>query len=227
MWNIVKVGITKLMGGKINLIIKIFVLLIIFSCKKKEQKNLLQLTQLSDYVITKTKINDSITIVKGNNESYNLEGTINESNNSKEGWWKVQNKLNSEFYNIEYIFLDKQIENEIKIYKSGQLQEDLSKFYTASPDKNGVNFKFYFPESKFKTYNVSFNYTVSDSIKRRIIKNEKLNCTKIVNYYSCYIPVKHNESIIGIVTRFSSFKQKDSVLLAADRMFIKPVYRKD
>ncbi len=202
--------------------ILIFFLIFFLNCKKEESVNILKLTELENYNTKKTKINDSITKINGENQVYTLEGNINTNDNSKQDWWKIKNKVNGEKYEIEYIFLDKQIENQIKIYHgNGKLYKEVSKFYAVTSKKDGLKFDFHFPYSKFETYNVNFDYTISDTIKRKITKEGKLNCIKIDDYYSCFIPIIQNESVAGIVTNFSNFKEKDSVTLAADRMFVK------
>lgn len=205
---------------KNNKIFFFLFILILFNCKKEDKINILELTDLNKYKISKIKTNDSIVKINGDNKDYSLKGTINSHNHSKQDWWIVKNKSNGEEYKIEYIFLDKQIENQIKIYKKGMLYKSASKFYTASFENNGFNFNFYFPISKFKTRDINFDYTVSDTIKRIITKQGKLDCKKDKDHYSCFVPVGQNESVIGIVTNFSNFKEKDSVTLAVDRMFV-------
>ncbi|WP_418122982.1 hypothetical protein ACNFU2_20605 [Chryseobacterium sp. PTM-20240506] len=212
------------MVGKIKYIGIFLVFSIFFSCKKQQGENILKLAELSNYkIISKTRINDSITKINGENKEYTLEGNINTHYNSKQDWWKFRNKRTEEKYEIEYIFLNKQIENQIKIYRDGKLYEDASKFYTKSFDKVRFNFSFYFPVSKFKTKLVEFNYTISDSVRRKIIKEETLICKENNSYYSCSIPINENESVIGIVTKFSEFSddKSDSIMLAADKIFVK------
>lgn len=209
------------MDGKIKMIASIFILLMLINCNKEKKENLFQLAELNNYKIIKTKINDSIIKINGVNKNYTIEGYMNIHDNSKQGWWKINNEIIKEKYEIEYIYLDKQIENQIKVYKNGQLYKKASKFYTKSFDKNKVSFYFYFPISKFKTNQVYFNYTISDTIKRKIIKEGKLNCPKNIDHYYCSIPINKNESVIGIINNFSDFKEKDSVTLAVDRIFIK------
>lgn len=196
---------------KINKKIAFFLfLLLFFSCKKEKNVDILELLKLSNYKITKTRVNDSIIKINGYSKGYTLEGNINTNNNSREAWWVIKNKLIGEKYEIEYLFLDKQIQNQIKIYKKNQLYKPASKFYTKSFKNNGFYFKFFFPTSNFKTRYVNFNYSISDTIKRKIIKEDKIDCIKKDNYYSCFIPIHQNEAIIGVVTNFSNFKEKDS-----------------
>ncbi|WP_299183538.1 hypothetical protein [uncultured Chryseobacterium sp.] len=206
---------------KFNRIIFFLSLIILFNCKIEKKVNILKLAELSNYKITETHINDSVIKINGDNKNYLLEGNINAHDKSKQGWWKIKNKVSDEEYRIEYIFLDEQIANQIKIHKKGKFYKKASKFYDTSFDKNGFNFNFHFPSSKFDSKLVTFDYSISDTIKKKIIKEEKLECQKNGDYYSCFIPVNKNESIVGIVTKFSEFKQKDSVLFNAERMFIK------
>lgn len=208
------------MASSLNGTILIFVTLIIFSCKKqKTETNILKLAELKDYKVTETKINDSIIKVFGENDNYIIEGNLNVLNYSKQGWWKIKNKKSNDWAEIEYIFFDHQIENQIRIYKNGVFDSNSSKFYNVSPHL----FIFHFPKSYYNTYNVDFEYIVSDAVLRKKITRGNLKLKNKDDYYSCSIPIKENENVVGIVSRFSKFKQRDSVLLAVDRMFIKPL----
>lgn len=208
----------------VNNIVLIFIFLIVFNCKKQETKmNVLKLTELKDYKVTETKVNDSVLKVSGENVNYIIEGKMDLSNHSKQGWWTIKSKENKNWVEIEYSFLDKQFENQIKIYKDGVFDSKSSKFYNVSLTNKDYLFTFHFPKSNYNTYNVEFDYIVSDTIQKKKIREGSLKLKKNGEYYSCPIPANKNENIIGIVTRFSNFKQKDSVLLAVDRMFIKPL----
>ncbi|WP_295230296.1 hypothetical protein [uncultured Chryseobacterium sp.] len=199
-------------------------ILLMFSCRKQETipLNVLNLTNLNDYQVTKVKINDSITKLTGTNKNYLIKGNINTYDNSKEGWWKIKNRMNEDEYDIEYINIDKQIENQIKIYTNNNLNIDASKFYIISSDKDQCNIRIHFQKSNFETTDIEFSYTVSDTVQRKIIKEGVLKLKQDKDFYSCNIPINKNESVIGIVTRTSNLKQKEGVILAVDRMFIKP-----
>lgn len=208
----------------VNNIILIFIFLIVFNCKKQDTNtNILKLTELKDYKVTETKINDSIMKVFGENDNYVIEGSMDLLNHSKQGWWKIKSKKNKDRVEIEYIFLDKEIENQIRIYKDGVFDSKSSKFYNISSTNKDHLFTFHFPKSNYNTYNVEFDYIVSDTIQKKKIKEGNIKLEKNDDYYSSPIPANKNENIIGIVTRFSNLKQKDSVSLAVDRMFIKPL----
>ncbi|UZT98344.1 hypothetical protein ODZ84_01895 [Chryseobacterium fluminis] len=209
------------MNGKIKIIVGSFILLILINCNNDKKENLFQLAELKNYKITTTKINDSIVKINGSSKDYTIEGNMNIYDSSRQNWWKINNQIINEKYEIEYVYLDKQIENQIKVYKNGKLYKRASKFYTKSINNNKLSFNFYFPVSKFNTSQVNFNYAISDTIERKIIKEGKLNCINKTDHYYCSVPISKNESIIGIVTNFSDFKKKDSVNLAVDRMFIK------
>jgi hypothetical protein len=198
-------------------------LLLIFSCRKQQDNRLdiIKLTDLDKYQVTKVRINDSIAKLMGVNENYLLSGNINIHDGSRQNWWKIKNKINGDEYEIEYINFDKQFENQIKIYNNHSLNVNSSKFYTISSNKNECNIRIHFQESNFETTNIEFAYTISDTIKKKIIKEGELDLKKNKGFYSCNIPINKNESVIGIVTRSSNLKQKDSVVLAIDRMFIK------
>ncbi|WP_312305632.1 hypothetical protein [Chryseobacterium sp.] len=61
-----------------NCTILLLILLVIFSCKKAERKSLnaLELTDLHNYKVKETKMNDSVTKVYGENSEYIIEGLI-------------------------------------------------------------------------------------------------------------------------------------------------------
>lgn len=204
-----------------NCTILLLILLVIFSCKKAERKSLnaLELTDLHNYKVKETKMNNSVTKVYGENSEYIIEGLIDLHNRSRQKWWKVKSKTSKDWFEIEYMFLDKQIENQIKLYNDGVLDIQGSKFYNVSKNNK---FDFYFPISKYNINNVDFDYIISDTITRKKIREGTLNCKKINDHYTCNLLLKKGEnSIMGVVTAFSEFKKGDSISLAADRIFVK------
>ncbi len=209
---------------KDDLIFLSSIFLLIFACKNPEQKqlNIIELSNLDNYEIKETKINDSVTKIYGENSKYIIEGKINLHNNSRQKWWKVKSKYNKNWFEIEYIFLDKQIENQIKVYNDGMLDNRSSKFYNVNITKQNSNFDFYFPISKYSIYDVEFDYIISDTLRKKRLREGKIKCKKVNDHYTCNLPLNNEEnSVMGIVTAFSSFKEKDSISLAADRIFIK------
>jgi len=59
-------------------------------------------------------------------------------------------------------------------------------------------------------------------IARKKLREGTVKCEKINDHYRCNIFLKKGEnSVMGVVTAFSEFKERDSISLAADRMFIK------
>lgn len=206
--------------------ILVLFLSIIFSCKDIEQKslNILELADLHNYKVKERKLNDSFAKVYGENSGYIIEGLINLNNHSKEKWWKINSRVNKNWFEIEYIFLDKQIENQIKLYNNGILDKQRSKFYNVFVNNNRYSFDFYFPNSSYTINNVELDYIISDTITKKKIREGTLKCKKVNNYYTCNLFLETGEnSVMGVVTAFSELKNRDSISLAADRMFIKPI----
>lgn len=207
-----------------NIAILLLTSLITFSCKNMDQKslNILELTELKNYNVKETKLNDSVSRVRGENSEYIIEGLKDLHNHSRQKWWNVKSKVNRNWLEIEYIFLDKQIENQIKLYNNGTIDKQRSKFYNASINNNNRRFDFYFPTSEYTIKNVELDYIISDTILRKKTREGTLKCNRVNNHYTCNLPLNKGEnSVMGVVTAFSEFKERDSISLAADRIFIK------
>lgn len=205
-------------------VILLFSLFLIFSCKKqKSEINILELSRLNNYKITEKKINDSVGRIFGENNRYSIEGDMLLSNRSKQGWWNIKSKTNKDRFEIEYLFLDKQIENQIKIFKNGVFDSKQSQYYHTyfSGRDNRYSFDIHFPESKNKTYNVDFDFIVTDTLQRKKVREGNMKCIQNEDIYSCNVPVNKNEAVIGLITKSSYSKDKDSVNLIIDRMYIK------
>jgi len=208
----------------VNNILLILLSLICVNCKKKDNDiNISKLSELNAYNITKIKLNDSIDRISGENNDYSIEGNMDPLTHSKQGWWKIKSKEDKNWIEIEYIFLDKQFENQIRIYNNGMFDSNSSKFYNASFKDRNYLYYFHFPKSNYSTYNIEFEYIISDTLQKKKVREGILKPKKEKDYYFCNILTKENENVIGIVTKLSKLKQKDSVLFAIDRMFVKPL----
>lgn len=196
-------------------------ILMLFSCEKAEKTiKLSDITNESSYKITSKKENDTITQIQGQSKQYVLKGYKDIKNNVKVGWWKIKDIKNNYLYEIEYLFLDKNKENQIKFYQNGQLINQFSKYYNVLYSNNGYQFQFYFPENPKRDVKVEFGYITSDGSTpplRKTIKCKKESC-----YYTCLIPVKNKDQlIVGMVTEFASEnKGNDNVLLSATTMTV-------
>ncbi|ASE64069.1 hypothetical protein EG352_19875 [Chryseobacterium indologenes] len=198
--------------------------LLMFSCKNPEQKslNILELSDLQNYKIKEIKLNDTVVKIYGKNSEYTIEGLMDRRNHSRQKWWNIKSRINKNWFEIEYIFLDKQLENQVKLYNNGILDKRASKFYNKSINKGNRQFDFYFPVSEYIINNVELDYVISDTIARKKLREGTVKCEKINDHYRCNIFLKKGEnSVMGVVTAFSEFKERDSISLAADRMFIK------
>lgn len=210
----------------VNNILLILVSLICLNCKRKDNNdniNILKLSDLNNYKITNVKVNDSINRILGENNNYSIEGKMDLLTHSKQGWWKIKSKKDKNRIEIEYISLDKEFENQIRIYNNEVFDSNSSKFYNASFRDNNYLYTFHFPKSNYITYNVEFEYIISDTFQKKKVREGILKLKKKKDYYFCDISTKENENVIGIVTKLSKFKKKDSIIFAIDRMFIKPL----
>ncbi|SDM02562.1 hypothetical protein [Chryseobacterium taihuense] len=214
-------GIKIHIVGKMKLIINILILLVVFSCKKQE-KDLLQVTELDSYKIVKTKINDSIYKIYGTNRDYTIDGSLNILNNSKQDWWIIKNNNNNEKYLIEYIFLDKEIINQIKIYEKEILQKELSMYYDYTLTKQKFLLKIYYPKTLETIDKISFQYIIGDTIKKMRTSQGKVKCKFEDGSYQCQIPINENENAIsGIASIFTHKNEEEDVTLGSKNIYVK------
>jgi hypothetical protein len=201
------------------LFISIFTL---FSCKKTEEKvKLSDITNENNYKIVNKKENDTIYHITGESKQYSLlSGYKDIKNNVKVGWWKIKDKKNNYRYEIEYISLDKNKENQIKFYKNNQLINRFSQYYDIKYTNKGFEFKFYFPQNNYESTKVEFGYIMSEGTAPPT--RTTINCEKQKDYYICFIPVKDkNQLIAGIVTEFATEKEiNKKITLSANNMYV-------
>ena len=211
---------------KINLTLSIFLFLFLISCKKESSDpSMMELTNLKNYRIQKTKINDSIAKIYGENNYHSIEGKLNTKENKKNGWWKIRFKNKSVIYKIEYLIFDKEKLNQLKVYVDGNLIKSASKFYEAKFESNKFQIKIHFPKIDKKPYqeNVEMTYYLADTIRKKINSQIKTKMSKRNDFYFTEIPLKNNENaIIGSVTKVVSKNIKqDSVQLSAETIYFK------
>ncbi|UCA61228.1 hypothetical protein KB553_06770 [Chryseobacterium rhizoplanae] len=203
----------------IFLFIAIFML---FSCKKTENKiKLSYITDDKNYKTIKKQENDTIYQISGENKQYILlSGYKDVKNGVKVGWWRIKDKNNNYLYEIEYISLNKNKENQIKFYNNGELINSFSQYYDIKYVNNGYEFKFYFPQNNYESTKVEFSYITSDNIIPPT--REMITCKKEGDYYICFIPVKNkNQLIAGVVTEFTTSKGVGGkIQLTANSMYV-------
>jgi len=194
----------------------------IYSCSKtEEQIKLPDLTNESNYKIVSKRENDTIYKISGENKHYKLlSGYKDIKNNVKVGWWKIKDKKNNHLYEIEYISLDKNKENQIKLYDNNRLIKRFSQYYEVKYINKGYEFKIYFPQNDYEHVNVEFGYITSDGSSLPLRKT--ITCNNENDHYKCFIPVQNEHQLIaGIVTEFASRKKaNDKVLLSAKTMYV-------
>jgi hypothetical protein len=206
---------------------KIFFLLLIiflfFSCKKNDknfskQVNIQDITNEDNYAISRKKENDSIILISGESNQYTLQGYKNVKNNEKIGWWKVKDKTNDFLYEIEFLSVNMEKENQIKFYEEGKLINRFSQYYDVIYKNNGYEFKFYFPKYKDEKTRVEFNYMTKNN---NTIEDKRIDCKTENGYYICFIPgEKKEKSIAGVATFFSESKNKKETAFSSVSMFV-------
>lgn len=199
------------------------IIFLLFSCNKNEKKinkqiNIQDITNENNYTISSKKENDSIILISGESDQYILQGHKNIKNNEKTGWWKVKDKTNGFLYEIEFLSVDMEKENQIKFYQEGKLINRFSQYYDVSYKNNGYEFKFYFPKYKDEKTRVEFNYMTNNN---NTIEDKRINCKNENGYYTCFIPgEKKDKSIAGVATFFSESKNKKETTFSSASMFV-------
>lgn len=197
----------------------IICVLALFSCGKENKPSISEITNEKNYKITLKKENDTIYQISGESNQFLLKGFKDIKHNRKLGWWKVKNKKNGDLYEIEFVFLKDNKENQVKFYKKNQLINRFSQYYDTFYTNNGYQFKFYFPTFADENVRVEFDYVTSDSTNDPLKKT--LECKKENDYYVCFIPVKNkNQLIAGIATIFTEKEDKGKIRLSASSMYV-------
>ncbi len=198
------------------------IMCILISCKKDEkQVEISDITNEKNYKITSKKENDTIYQIVGENDQYHLlSGYKDIKNKRKIGWWKVKDKLNGYLYEIQFVFLKENQENQIKVYKDNKLINQFSRYYDVIYNDSNYQFKFYFPHNSNKDVKVEFGYITSDGAASPA--RTTITCKKENDYYTCFIPVKNKDQLIaGIVTEFASEnKENNSISLSSASMYV-------
>lgn len=216
-------GTTKHLDGK-SFILLLFLAFFLKNCQKNEERNFSNLLELKNYTIKKTKINDSIIGIVGENKNYKIKGLFNTRSNEKIGWWKIVDTVNDNDFDIEYVSPKFPKENQMKIYKKGILQKDLSMYYDYTLINNKFLLKIYYPKSSEIIEKVSFDYITGDTIKKMRINEGKVDCIFKNACYECEIPLSNNENAIsGIVAIFTYKKNKKDVTLGNTNIYVKSI----
>lgn len=206
--------------------VKNFVLLLSiflsFSCEKdkklSKQVSIQDITNEDNYTISSKKENDSIILISGESNQYTLQGYKNVKNNEKTGWWKVKDKINDFLYEIEFLSVNTEKENQIKFYEEGKLINRFSQYYDVIYKNNGYEFKFYFPKYKNEKTRVEFSYMAKNN---NTIEDKRIDCITENGYYICFIPAEKKEkSIAGVATFFSESENKKETTFSSASMFV-------
>lgn len=164
----------------------LFLIIFIMSCNKRQENKIDNLKEfgvilnLKNYDIKKTKINDSIIIIEGKNNTYNTSGKYNIFRKQKTGWWRF-NKNEDKVLDIEYVSYDgNEMRNQVIFYKKGEIDTTSSKFYTLNVVRNMKgnlvfhSFNIYTPQIETKMTKTLFDYIYyrnNEVLKENAIEN--------------------------------------------------------
>lgn len=204
--------------------------IIIIACKKNAgPPSLDELTNLKNYSIVETKINDTITKISGENSEYLIGGNFNKSQNKREGWWKIKNKKRDEIIEIEYVNLKKEKLNQIKTYVNGILVKSLSRYYVIENTDEKFGVKFYFIENlenmkknepRKEKYEVT--YRILDTVSNTIQRQSTADLQKSKNYYYFETPKNKNENgMVGFADKLIFEKVNDSAVMSVETLHFK------
>lgn len=205
-------GTKKHMVGK-SIIFLFFFSFFLRSCQKNEEKNLSYLLELKNYTIRKTKINDSIIKIVGKNNEYKINGLLNSASNEKIGWWKIEDIISNNNYDIEYVSPKYPKENQIKVYKKKVIQQNLSMYYDYTLSKDKFLLKIYYPKTSETIDKISFQYIIGDTIKKIRTTEGEVECKFKEGYYQCQIPISENENTVSGIAAIFTYKKIKKILL--------------
>ena len=208
-----------------KILLSLLVAIFTVSCQKNtEPPSLVELTNLKNYSVTETKINDSITKISGKNSDNMIVGNFNKNQNKREGWWKIKSKKRDEIIEIEYVILDKEKVNQVKTYVGGTLIKSLSRYYVIENTDNKFRVKFYFIENlenndknEHRKEKYEVTYRILDTISNKIQRELTEDLQKNKNYYYFETPKNKNENgIVGFADKLLFEKVNDSVQLSVE-----------
>lgn len=175
-------------------------LFLFFSCEKQRQKSSRDLNSTEHFSIAtdlgnlknveKHKINDSLYIIKGKFNSYEIIGYIKE-NNKRTGWWEAKDyKTKVLLARLEYQMIDnKEFVNQFILYQGGKIDTLRSKFYSFTKTANLIKYKFYTPyqlKAIRSQGKLNYEYFYEEEEKKHL----ECKCTKDKNVFNCefYFP---------------------------------------
>ena len=208
-----------------KILLSLLVAIFTVSCQKNTKPpSLVELTNLKNYSVTETKINDSITKISGKNSDNMIVGNFNKNQNKREGWWKIESKKRDEIIEIEYVILDKEKVNQVKTYVGGTLIKSLSRYYVIENTDNKFRVKFYFIENlenhdknEHRKEKYEVTYRILDTISNKIQRELTEDLQKNKNYYYFETPKNKNENgIVGFADKLLFEKVNDSVQLSVE-----------
>ncbi|MDP9957288.1 hypothetical protein J2X97_002954 [Epilithonimonas hungarica] len=139
-------------------------LLLLINCKKKEDKStnadyFKMVLNLKNYKIKTTKINDSITDIRGKSKRFEISGKL--LNGKKISWWEVKEKKAGIRIKFQYVMItdNKNFLNQYIVYRNNHFLKLGSKFYISEISNGKISYIFNMPtKESAKISTSSFNY---------------------------------------------------------------------
>lgn len=214
--------------GKLKLITYIFILFSLFSCSEKKKYSIKELSQFSygkkDSIIKKSRLNDSVYVVKGIIDTkINYSGKLLKRNNKllKTGFWKYSFD-NENYVEVEYlnVFEENSI-NQLKYYIDNNLV--FGKFYFLSKRNDSLIIQYYNLLMTEKNCLHKARVTINDLNNSLIVNKEiQLNQKGKFLQNEIYIGKRTNKIIIiGSLTSdcFSINDKKEQETSKSDLFF--------
>lgn len=201
------------------------------SCDKKkadvsQKQKIENITALKNYkILSKTKKNDSIDYIIGENKYFTISGNFNNKRNKKTDWWIVKEQKSTKSLKIQYIIFGNELfKNQVIFLNRNQIDTLSSKFYSIKNnlEDNKIDIFFNSPPNKdeklIKCHLRYYLYHNDDNLG-----NDSINCNGVNGKYFATISLKKTRKVNfvkGYITEYTSRKiDKDSMDLSANSIY--------
>ena len=212
-----------------------FAFLILFlvftSCDKKivsysQKQKIENVTDLKNYkIVSKTKKNDSIDYIIGQNKYFTISGNFNNKRKKKTDWWIIKENNTTKSLKIQYIIFGNDLfKNQIIFLNKNQIDTLSSKFYSIKDNLNDnkIEIFFYSPTNKgeklLKCHLRYFLYHNDENLG-----DDSINCDGIEGKYFATISLKKTPKVNfvkGYIAEYTSRKiNKDSAALGVNSIY--------
>lgn len=206
-------------------------ILVFASCNKKkvsysQKQNIENITKLKNYtIVSKTKKNDSIDYIVGENKSFTISGNFNNKENKKTDWWIVKEKNTSKSLKIEYIIFDNKLfKNQIIYLDKNRIDTLASKFYSIKENRKNNNLQLFFHSPRNNSenlYKCKVQYFMF--VKNKIIGSDSIIWTDSNGKYFASISLNKFPKanfMKGAFTEYTTSKLgKDSMNLGVNSIY--------